>query len=269
MANLRRLMIVSLRFIRQVFHGQRFFEFACFWISSASLAAPLDPALELPFKAIHFEVRDLKSGKELSRGTETISRQGDQLSKETVYWLWSNPNTIIQKEVATFSLTNLRPQAYRFENFQSGESVSLTSDASNSKNILILYRPTKGAKEEATKIEWSDSLVIGKTLHHVIVRAWEALSKGEPKAFPLFVPMKRDQYNFRVISRPKSKSHDGWTAISLELDQWALRQLAPSMLFMYKEVEGVPRLERYEGPTTVNIDGDADRKVIIDFRYQS
>ena len=65
------------------------------------------------------------------------------------------------------------------------------------------------------------------------------------------------------------KTSDGLTAISLELDQWALRQLAPSMLFMYKEVSGVPRLERYEGPTTVTIDGDPDRKVRIEFRYQT
>ena len=238
-------------------------------ISSQILAAPVAPENELPFKAIYFEVRDLKSGKELSRGTETIDRRGDLLAKETTYWLASDQNTIIQKEQATFSLSSLQPQTYRFENFQSGELVTLVSKAPDSKDIAILYRPTKGAKEETTQIKWTSDLVIGKTLHHVIVRAWDSLIKGDPRAFPLFVPMKRDQYKFRVISRPMPKTSDGLTAISLELDQWALRQLAPSMLFMYKEVSGVPRLERYEGPTTVTIDGDPDRKVRIEFRYQT
>ena len=56
--------------------------------------------------------------------------------------------------------------------------------------------------------------------------------------------------------------------VSLELDNWALRQLAPSMMFYYRERDGLPVLERYEGPTTVVIDNDANRKVIIDFQYE-
>ncbi len=239
------------------------------FLSAACLAAPVAPENEIPYKAIHFEVRDLKSGKNLSNGTETINRRGDQLSKETIYWLGLDKSTVIQRELATFSLSTLKPQDYQFENLQSGESVSLAQVSPNSDDIMIRYRPAKGLKDETTQIRWTSDLVLGKTLHHVIVRAWEALLNGKSRAFPLFVPMKRDHYRFRVISRSKVKRPDDTQTISLELDQWALRQLAPEMLFIYKEVSGVPRLERYEGPTTVTIDGDADRKVVIDFSYQT
>jgi hypothetical protein len=232
-------------------------------------AGTVTPENELPFKAIHFEVRDMKSGKQISHGTETINRVGDTISKETIYWLGSDKNSIIQREEATFALATLRPKNYRFENVQSGEFVSLTAAASNSDDVVIHYRPATGAKEETTQILWNSDLILGKTLHHVIVRAWDSLLKGAPWTFPLFVPMKRDKYNFRVISRSKPSAPDSLTTISLEIDQWALRQLAPEMLFMYRKISGVPRLERYEGPTTVNVDNNPDRKVIIEFKYES
>ena len=82
--------------------------------------------------------------------------------------------------------------------------------------------------------------------------------------------MKRDQYVFRVSKKSDKTAGDVVTrVISLEPDNWAFRQLAPSMLFFYAEKNGVPTVVRYEGPTTVTVDKDSDRKVVIEFAYDS
>lgn len=222
---------------------------------------------ELPFKAINFSVLDWKTKKPISDGTETINYSDGVISKKTIYWRPGDKNNIIQEESCSFDIKTLRPKAYKFTNKFTGESVLLSGRGYWADSIN--YRESQSRPEVVTPFPWEPKLIIGKTLHHLIVRAWSVLQDGQSKSFPLFVPMARDQYGFRVVKR-KNASLNGATAtvLSLELDNWALRQLAPEMLFYYVERSNLPLLERYEGPTTVVTDENKDKKVTIEFSYE-
>jgi hypothetical protein len=82
--------------------------------------------------------------------------------------------------------------------------------------------------------------------------------------------MKRDQFKFRVrkdrdIQLKEQTAH----VVSLEPANWAIRALVPRMDFFYTVKNGVPVLVRYEGATTVAINGDDKREVAIEFSYES
>lgn len=231
-----------------------------------------DPhARELPYKVIKFVVIDAESRQAISEGEERISFDGGFISKDTVYWRAGDAQKkTIQEESCSFELKTLRPRYYKFQNQGSGESVVLSGDSKEAFAEKLLYRDTLSKPEVSIPFKWRPELIIGKTLHHVIARSWPTLIEGKPRSFELFVPMKREQYSFRVSK--KSEAKDGGDlvrTISLEPDNWAFRQLAPAMLFHYSQRGETPTLIRYEGPTTVNIDNKPDRKVIINFAYES
>ena len=235
----------------------------------ALMGQEIPPEKELPFKKIRFTVSDAKTGKGLTRGVETIELNDGVLSKNTTYWPVDDEKNIIQDESCAFDVKTLRPRSYSFRNKFSGESVTMSGSGSSPWSEKIFYREAVNKPEVVTPFTWNPDIIIGKTLHHVIVRSWKLLSQGGARTFDLFVPMKRDQFKFRVVKKASPQEDDPRSmTVSLELDNWALRQLAPSMLFYYRERDGLPVLERYEGPTTVVIDNDANRKVIIDFQYE-
>jgi hypothetical protein len=206
---------------------------------------------ELPYKRINFLVRDKDSSAPISEGKEEILFKDGLMTKKTLYWLAGDKEQkIIQEETCSFELTTLRPLSYQFRNFATGESVVLSGLNVTSFADKLTYRDALDKQEVTVPFKWQQNLIIGKTLHHLIVRSWENFTKNESKSFPLYVPMKRDLYMFRVtpISAAK-KSDENVKVISLEPDNWAFRQLAPSMFFHYEKRNNIPTLVKYEGPT--------------------
>jgi hypothetical protein len=224
--------------------------------------------MELPYKGINFVVKDAVSKQPISEGREEILSENGFMTKKTTYWLAGDAQKkLIQEETCSFELNSLRPRYYKFQNFRTGEFVSLSGASVDSFAEKLDYRDSSTKPELTVAFKWQPDTVFGKTLHHLIVRAWDKLIKDQHQSFPLYVPMKRDQYMFRVVR--KSDAQKSISIISLEPDNWAFRQLAPAMLFYYEERNKIPTLVRYEGPTTVDIDNKPDRKVLIEFGYES
>lgn len=228
-------------------------------------------ALDLPYKAINFVVMDANSKRPISEGRETIVVENGFMTKNTTYWRSGDASKkTIQEETCSFELKTLRPRYYKFQNSETGESVYLGAENRDSFAEKLVYRDSLTKPENSLPFKWEPNLVFGKTLHHIIVRSWEKLVGGQHEAFQLYVPMKRDQFKFRVVKKSDAMTGDKPVKIiSLEPDNWAFRQLAPSMFFHYEEKNKVPTLIHYEGPTTVVIDNKPDRKVTIDFNYES
>jgi hypothetical protein len=249
--------------------GLVFFCAALLW-GKGLFANSIAPEQELPFRTIFFQVKDPKDGKLLSNGTEKIVVEKGLISKETLYYLGEDKTKVIQSETCTFDLATLRPVTYSFLNSITGEKVSINLPPPPALDGQVEYQASTTKPASPFKIKWNESMAIGKTLHHIIVRAWNDLLQGKSRAFQLYVPIKQDQYSFRVIKADKDKKYsaEDTVLISLELDNWALRQLAPSMNFYYSSKSKVPQLVRYEGPTTVVLDDDTDKKVTIDFQYE-
>jgi hypothetical protein len=244
--------------------------FVAFYGSSTH-ANPVSVDMELPYKYISFIVKDAKTGKPISEGREDLKQENGYMTKTTKYWLFGDHNkSVIQEETCSFELKSLRPRYYKFQNAKTGEFVSLSGLNESAFAENLRYKDAADKPEVSGTFAWKSGMIFGKTLHHLIVRSWSKLVKNEHESFPLYVPMKRDQYVFRVSKKSDKTTADVVTrVISLEPDNWAFRQLAPSMLFFYAEKNGVPTVVRYEGPTTVTVDKDSDRKVVIEFAYDS
>jgi hypothetical protein len=134
----------------------------------------------------------------------------------------------------------------------------------------LKYTAKTNDKPENFEYRWSSQTVVGKTLHHYIVRNWANLLGGKSPEFELFVPMKRDHFKFRVRRDRDVKLRDLQAhVISLEPSNWAIRALVPRMYFFYTVKSGIPVLVRYEGATTVAINGDDKKEVAIEFEYES
>jgi hypothetical protein len=223
---------------------------------------------ELPFKKIIFRVIDLKTNTELANGIETIDYKNGSITKNTEYYDVDKNRSVIQTELATTNLASLIINEYRFKNIQTGEEVELSMSAPPV--AMVTYIPKKDDKPQKSQYRWTDRTVIGKTLHHFIIRNWKALIAGKSPDFELYVPMKRDQFKFR-IRKDRDVQFKDQTAhvVSLEPANWAIRALVPRMDFFYTMKNGIPLLVRYEGATTVAINGDDKRDVAIEFTYES
>lgn len=223
---------------------------------------------ELPFKKIIFRVLDIKTNNELASGIETIAYKNGRITKNTEYYTSDKNRSIIQTELATTTLSSLSINEYLFKNNQTGEQVDLVM--ANPPIALVNYLQKKDDKPQKSEYRWTDRTIIGKTLHHFIVRNWANLIAGKSPDFDLYVPMKRDQFKFRVRKdRDVQIKDQAAHVVSLEPANWAIRALVPRMDFFYTVKNGVPVLIRYEGATTVAINGDDKREVAIEFSYES
>lgn len=256
--------------------GKRFslvpFLAVAFWIfPSIAKSNPIPIERELPFKFISFLVKDAKSEQPLSEGREDISFEQGFMTKATRYWAFGDSEKkLIQEETCSFQLKSLRPRSYKFHNFKTGEFVSLSGPTENSFADRLQYKELAEKPEVSGTFLWQPGLILGKTLHHGIVRAWSKLHSSKFEPFPLYLPMKRNQYLFRAVRKSEASSENSTMhRIALEPDNWAVRQLTPPMFFYYAEKNNLPTLVRYEGPTTVVVDKDSDRKVIIEFAYDT
>ena len=235
-------------------------------LASAQEIQPLDVLKELPFKKITFKIRDPKSGEELAWGEEAIQCRDKTLTKSTQYYLPGDTKKVIQSETSVANLDNLQVLDYKFSNATTGEQVELTMKKPPVAEISYVEKLEK--KPERSEYKWTERTIIGKTLHHFIIRKWNEIIRGNEPDFDLFVPMKRDYFGFRVRKDREAKVGGKTTqVISLEPKNWAIRKLVPRMQFHYAVVDGIPRLVRYEGATTVAINGDDSREVTIDFDY--
>jgi steroid 5-alpha reductase family enzyme len=223
------------------------------------------PVVDLPFAAIHFKVFDKKSGKEISWGEETIDSKGDQLVKVTEYYPPGAEKKVIQRESSSVNMKDLYVEEYQLSNFMSGETATIKNKEGS---LLVGYQEKSTDPVKEIKYIWSKATIIGKTLHHFIVRNWNDIIAGNPSKFDLLVPMKQESFGFRTrLVRTYDKATSKVHVISLEPQNWAIRTLVPQMDFHYTVQNGLPRLDYYEGATTIAIDGDDDRIVTIDFKY--
>ena len=228
----------------------------------------IPPEQELPFRKINFKVLDLKTNETLALGEETIIVASGNISKNTEYYTLGKRRSIIQVEAAKSNLSDLTISEYKFRNLQTGESVELTMPTPPTARLT--YTPKASEKPQKFEYKWTPKTIVGKTLHHFIVRHWQDLLAGRSPEFALFVPMKRDQFKFRVRVDREIKVRDQQTrVVSLEPANWAMRALVPRMDFFYAIRNGLPVLIRYEGATTVAINGDDQKEVAIEFEYES
>jgi hypothetical protein len=233
---------------------------------SQEVAPP--PEQELPFKKIIFRVLDIKTNAPLALGVETIEVTHGKITKNTDYFTAGKSRDVIQSESATTDLKNLTISEYKFKNSQTGEQVELLMPSPPLARLK--YTAKTNDKPENFEYRWSSQTVVGKTLHHYIVRNWANLLGGKSPEFELFVPMKRDHFKFRVRRDRDVKLRDLQAhVISLEPSNWAIRALVPRMDFFYTVKSGIPVLVRYEGATTVAINGDDKKEVAIEFEYES
>lgn len=223
---------------------------------------------DLPFKRIIFTVLDYKNNDILASGVETINIQDGFITKNTEYYATGKNAPIIQIESATTDLKTLLTSTYSFKNNTTGEQVHLSMK--EPPIARLLYVPKTDEKPQKFEYKWTKNTVIGKTLHHYITRNWADLMGGKQPDFELFVPMKRDHFKFR-IRRVRTLDYKGQSThvISLEPANWAIRALVPRMEFFYTLKGDLPVLVRYEGATTVAINGDDKREVAIEFNYES
>lgn len=235
---------------------------------SPANAAETKFADDIPYSKITFEVYDAKSKDLISSGIESIQFDGITIQKTTQYFSANSPQKLLQTEECLFENKSLRIINYSMSNEATGETVLLKMPV-DSKEAVVTYKPNSKSKVEESVYKWTDQSVVGKTLHHIIVRQWRSILKDDYALFDLFVPMKRDHFAFRV-RKDSTYVKDSVTyhVLSLEPQNWAIRSLVPKMDFHYHEVDGVPRLDHYEGATTITVDGKEDRKVTIDFHYQ-
>jgi steroid 5-alpha reductase family enzyme len=261
-------------FVPKVF-GIRIFVFASILGFGLGLEAPARASefqKELPFKRIEFVVKDLAKQEVLSVGRETIVFEGDVISKNTEYFLTStlpaDDKESVQTEQSKVQLSDLRILDYYMINRQVGEEVKL-APVNGSEKYQAEYRPKKDTPMTKDQIEWTKKMIVGKTLHHLIVRKWSEIKQSKDVEFRLLVPMKRDSFSFRVrkSSDITDKNKITTSVLSLEPTNWAIRSLVPKMDFHYQVLDSLPTLVRYEGATTIPINGDDKRLVSIDFSY--
>lgn len=242
-----------------------------FWLficKGTVFASEIPAEKDLPFKKIKFQVLDLKTKEPLARGEESITYNDGKITKITEYFSTGKNPSILQSEMATTRLSNLNVLEYRFKNSQTGEMVELTMPTPP--DASVVYSAKQGDPPKKSEYKWSERTIIGKTLHHFIVRNWKAIIAGEKPDFDLFVPMKRDQFKFRLRKKGEERYKNKTThLVSLEPANWAIRALVPRMHFFYAVQDGIPVLLKYEGATTVAIDGDESREVAIDFEYET
>jgi len=255
-------------FLRRIINATAFLLLTIPQTMALGQSVPANYESELPFKKIIFRVLDIKTNSELASGVETIAYKNGSITKNTGYYTSDKNRSIIQTELATTTLANLTINEYRFKNNQTGEQVELAM--TTPPVALVNYTPKKDDKTQKSEFRWTDRTIIGKTLHHYIVRNWPSLIAGKSPDFDLYVPMKRDLFKFRVRKDRDIQLKDQTAhVVSLEPANWAIRALVPRMDFFYAVKNGVPVLVRYEGATTVAINGDDKREVAIEFSYES
>ena len=229
------------------------------------LATEIDYKQELPFSRIDFTVKDLKSGKEIAWGEESIVYDSGTITKATLYYPPGTERKVLQEETSKVALASLEVKEYLLSNKASGEKATVEMI---SKTATVSYQEKPADKPKTMSYEWTPQSIIGKTLHHYIVRYWDKIIAGKAPDFNLLVPMKMDHFMFRT--RLKSADQvDGKNlyVISLEPASWAIRNFVPQMDFNYRIVDGAPLLVSYVGATTITIDGDDKRLVTINFSY--
>jgi hypothetical protein len=208
---------------------------------------------------IFFEVKDLESGENLFHGQETESVDGDIVRRTSEYFTPANQK--VQVEQIVFSSTTLLTTNYLQENLVTGEHAKLSTAGETSS---IQYRSTASSESKTADVKNTKALYLGKVLQYLILNQWDRLVAGGPVVFDLIVPFKLDTYRFHIFHVGKSGTQH---VFRLEPESWFLRRLVDTIDFHFESTP-THRLVRYVGPTAVNTDGNRDRKVVVDFRYE-
>jgi hypothetical protein len=210
---------------------------------------------------IRFEVVDARSGARLYEGFESIEVKGGVVSKRTVYRAPDAGEVMVEQ--VRYALDSLKVDEFVSELPLSGEVTRLRSDGDSLEVSYVERRGEEPRRSDA--LSWDEKTRIGKTLHHIIVRAWDRLLSGQPERFKLLVPSKFSSYDFQLVHRRADPAtRDGLFVFRLEPSSWLMRGLVDPMDFYY---DAERRAVKYVGPSTVGYYDDPDRTVEIRFSY--
>jgi hypothetical protein len=209
-------------------------------------------------QVIRFTVSDAATGEALYSGVEHVSIDARTVHTRTVYRAEGRGEVKIEE--VRYDLDTLEVDAFTSEDRAGGERVALRRAG---KQLLIEYVARQGGETvRDDRLKWGAETRLGKTLHPMIVRHWDELVAGRAVSFDLLVPSKFESYRFRLVQQPRSPA--GNRVFRLEPEAWLVRQFVPPMDFHYDEVR---RAVQYEGPSTVDYEGNPKRRVVIRFSY--
>ena len=131
------------------------------------------------------------------------------------------------------------------------------------KDSICMYRKEGvDAKKETVCLPKEEGQIIGQGFHHFIINHLAAIAEGKVFHVKLVMPSRLDQFDFRI---KKNRIEGKRILIRLEIDNWFLRLLTPSVDTVYG-LENA-RLIRYEGTSNVADASGRFNKVQIDYRY--
>jgi len=211
--------------------------FALFFHGSRVLCGPIE-VRKITIQDIDGGIRRKVWG---SADEETRTGPGGKQTRETTYK--NARGETVQRDVTTFDPANLEVSAYQFENFVSGELVSV--EAAGEK-VRIRTRDPGENHEKIVETKWKHGAAFGKLLDRWIEKNQATLAKGEYVPVELYIPSKADSYGFRLrFDRDASKESED--IYVMEARNWFIRLFIPRVEFQF-EKSPPRRLRRIVGP---------------------
>lgn len=147
--------------------------------------------------------------------------------------------------------------SYHFKDLRTGKG----RGAEYSGPRFVLY---DGAKRKTLRSRGSLPLVLGQGLHHYARANLNSLAQGYIHPVRFGIPSRQSTYDFRF--KRSGRSRDGVVRLRIEVDNWLLRLVAPSIEVEYET--GTRRLLSYRGVSNLQGAAGETMQVAISYRYE-
>ena len=136
---------------------------------------------------------------------------------------------------------------------------------------VLNYKKNHIESQKSIAIAWKKTDIFSKALHNFIAAHWTEIKSQETVKLNLFIPSKQTSYGMRLrMLRVDKRGETVVHVVVAEVDSWLIRQvLGPPPEFYFEEIDQLPRLVYYHGPTTLSTEKGTDFPVDIDFSYDT
>jgi len=223
------------------------------WLFAAVMAMSAPAFSSEPAVERYEGIARAPSGEIVYRERHEVTENGlKPLRAVTVYY--DRTGREIGRLDSDFSKSPYAPN-YRFTDRRTGKTEG--AEVVGSKVRLRYQREQKDLTIDA-----GETLIVGQGLHHYVRLNLQKLARSEATV-EFAIPSRLDTYRFRL--RPLSSPAPGVVRLRIEISNFILRQLAPSIDVDYEL--STRRLVRYRGVSNLDDKDGSTQDVVIQYRY--
>ncbi len=186
----------------------------------------------------------------------TILKDTKKIIRSTTEYFLKDKKTKIALLESDYLLDSKKP-TYRFKDLRSGYQEGLR----HIDGEYYAYVKKDGEKEKSKLISSTDTLFSCQGWHYYLVKNFE-IFEGKSADLSLILPSQLDYFKFKITG---SRAVDGMVVAKLEISNWFLRLVAPSLKLVYDKKNS--RLVKYEGVSNLLTDQGEQQNVTIKYFY--